>query len=79
MSDLSRLRWRCRRGMRELDVVLLGPSEGAADGVQQKPLGFANDALGTILETCRDRPIRNHACHMCHRQTSSAAELGVPR
>ncbi len=23
MSELSRLRWRCRRGMRELDVVLL--------------------------------------------------------
>ena len=22
MSDLSRLRWRCRRGMRELDVLL---------------------------------------------------------
>jgi len=23
VSELSRLRWRCRRGMRELDVVLL--------------------------------------------------------
>jgi antitoxin CptB len=23
MSELSRLRWRCRRGMRELDVVLV--------------------------------------------------------
>lgn len=23
MSEMSRLRWRCRRGMRELDVVLL--------------------------------------------------------
>ncbi|MDH3915883.1 MAG: succinate dehydrogenase assembly factor 2 [Chromatiales bacterium] len=23
MSSLSKLRWRCRRGMRELDVVLL--------------------------------------------------------
>lgn len=23
MSELSRLRWRCRRGMRELDVVML--------------------------------------------------------
>lgn len=22
MSDLSRLRWRCRRGMRELDAIL---------------------------------------------------------
>lgn len=24
MSELSRLRWRCRRGMKELDVVLEG-------------------------------------------------------
>lgn len=23
MSELSRLRWRCRRGMRELDVVMV--------------------------------------------------------
>jgi len=23
LSELSRLRWRCRRGMRELDVILL--------------------------------------------------------
>lgn len=23
MSDISRLRWQCRRGMRELDVLLL--------------------------------------------------------
>ena len=40
MSELSRLKWRCRRGMRELDVVLLhyledvyphaGPEEQAA-------------------------------------------------
>ena len=29
MNELSRLRWRCRRGMRELDVVLINYLETA--------------------------------------------------
>jgi antitoxin CptB len=29
-SDVNRLRWRCRRGMRELDVLLQGFLEGLA-------------------------------------------------
>lgn len=38
MNELSRLRWRCRRGMRELDVVLVNYLETtypAADEEEQ--------------------------------------------
>lgn len=36
MSELSRLRWRCRRGMRELDVVLLAYLEDSYPGAQPR-------------------------------------------
>ncbi len=34
MSEISRLRWRCRRGMRELDVVLLNYLETVYPGAR---------------------------------------------
>lgn len=37
--EIPRLRWRCRRGMKELDLVLLGYLEGpwrAADAAQRR-------------------------------------------
>ncbi len=36
MSEISRLRWRCRRGMRELDVVLLRYLEGFYPGASDE-------------------------------------------
>ena len=46
MSDIPRLRWLCRRGMKELDVVMTGYLEN------QYPVACARDqqAFKTLLE-----------------------------
>lgn len=46
MSELSRLRWRCRRGMRELDVVLLHYLETVYPGAEESEQA----AFGRCLE-----------------------------
>ncbi|WP_440995576.1 succinate dehydrogenase assembly factor 2 [Arhodomonas sp. SL1] len=63
MSEASRLRWRCRRGTKELDVVLerfvsreyerLGEAERAA---LERLLDEEDDRLVDWLLTARERP-----------------------
>ena len=52
MSEMSRLRWRCRRGMRELDVVLMAYLERRYES--DPPARQA--AFGRLLE-CQDPDI----------------------
>lgn len=41
MSEMSRLRWQCRRGMRELDELLLRYLENCyADGTEEDKAAF---------------------------------------
>ncbi len=52
MSEMSRLRWRCRRGMRELDVVLVAYLEDRyPDATPAQQAAFAR-----LLE-CQDPDI----------------------
>ena len=44
--DLSRLRWRCRRGMRELDELLLRYVERRLPGAEQRE----RDAFACLLD-----------------------------
>ncbi|MCP1675911.1 antitoxin CptB [Natronocella acetinitrilica] len=51
MTDLSRLRWRCRRGMRELDLLFdqfLQQGYGALSGVEK-------DTFELLLDCQDDR------------------------
>jgi len=55
MSEISRLRWRCRRGMRELDVVLVAYLED----VYPEAGPGAREAFARLLE-CPDPDIMSY-------------------
>jgi antitoxin CptB len=79
MNTLDRLRWRCRRGMKELDLMLLGFIEHADQGLNNDELQalarlveYPDDVLLDLLmgrRVVRDRTI----AHIIDKIRSTAA------
>ncbi|MBV1874058.1 MAG: succinate dehydrogenase assembly factor 2 [Gammaproteobacteria bacterium] len=64
-SEMGRLRWQCRRGMKEVEIVLLPYLEGryaSAGGREQglfRQLLACHDVDMFEWFTCRDKPAEN--------------------
>jgi succinate dehydrogenase flavin-adding protein (antitoxin of CptAB toxin-antitoxin module) len=56
MGDLDRLRWRCRRGLLELDLILKGFLERHLEGLDARE----REVLGELLD-CPDNDLLDWA------------------
>ncbi len=71
--EMARLRWRCRRGMRELDMLLLGyvddtyPQAGPAEQAAFRRLLTTPDPEILALLTGRERTDDEHLAHIIER------------